>query len=205
MAGKQSMKIKHINNQSGKISKVLLILAAVVLVAIVIIFLVTRIVASRKSQDSNQNGTTTPTTQEPPKPVYEAQLEDIRFLLLTSLDLGNVLKAKSTYQRDFTTTEKFIEVVIGAQNKGKNNTEPYSWDMGNIVDSDGRNFIPITNQAYEWLPRPDLCGALLKPEFEPIPCVRIYEVSKESAGLKVEVKITGPKKQSTLLDLTFVR
>lgn len=199
------MEIKHINNQSGKISKVLLILAVAVLVIIVIIFLVTRIVANKKSQVSPPNGTTAPsTTQEPPKPVYEVQLGEVRFLLETSLNLGNVLKAKSTYQKDLTTTEKFIEVVIGAQNKGKNNIEAYSWEMGNIVDSDGRNFIPITNQAYEWLPRPDLCGALLKPEFEPIPCVRIYEVSKESTKLKVEVKYKEVK-QSSLLDLTFVQ
>ena len=58
---------------------------------------------------------------EPPKPVYEVTLGDVRFLLQSSEDLGKVIKSKSQYEKDLTTTEKFIKVVIAAQNKGKNN------------------------------------------------------------------------------------
>ena len=95
-------------------------------------------------------------------------------------------------------------MVVGAQNKSKVNLPQYSWDLGNIVDEEGRNFVPITNQAYFWLPVPDLCGALLKPEFDPIPCTRLYEVSKESTKLKIQVltlSATSSKKDQALLDL----
>ena len=39
-----------------------------------------------------------------------------------------------------------------------------------------------------WLPSPNLCGALLKPAFDPTPCTKIYEVSKASTGLKIRVE-----------------
>lgn len=138
-----------------------------------------------------------------PKPVYEVQMEDIRFVLELSEELGNVLQSSQTYVTKLTTTEKFIKVTVGAQNKGKGNIAPYTWDLGNIIDSEARNFVPITNRAYAFLPQPDLCGDLLKPEFDLTPCVRIYEVSKISTGLKVEVILTSPKKDKALLDLKF--
>jgi len=110
-----------------------------------------------------------------------------------------------SYPPDLVTTEKFIKVTIGAQNKGKSNVLQSSWDIGNIIDSDGRNFIPIINQAYFWLPKIDLCGSILKPEFEPTPCVKIYEVSKASDSLKIEVNATldlnSSKKQKSFVDL----
>jgi hypothetical protein len=84
---------------------------------------------------------------------------------------------------------KFIQVTIGAQNEGTANTEQNSWNIGNIVDSKGRNFVPLQGYTIQpWIPNPDLCGVLLKPAFDPTPCVKIYEVSKESSGLKIEVE-----------------
>lgn len=191
------------NKSSGKISKVLIILAAVLLVVIVVVFVVIRVAATKKSQTSLVNSST-PQKPEPPKPVYETTIGDIRFLLISSEDLGNFLKAKSSYEPDLKTTEKFIKVVIGAQNKGKNNTDQYFWDIGNIVDSEGRNFIP-DNQAYYFLPRPDLCGSVLKPEFRPISCVKIYEVSRLSKNLKIEVKVGDSKKQPSFIDLKLTQ
>ncbi len=189
-------------SKPGQISKVLIIIAVIVFLLIVIVFSITRLVISKKPQTSNTQNNAPPAG--PPPPTYETVLGDTRFLLLSSEDLGNVLKSNLSYQSDIVTTEKFIRVVIGAQNKGKTNIDQYSWDVGDIIDSDGRHFVSINDKAFYLLPRPDLCGALLKPEFTPSLCVKYFEVSKVSKGLKVTVKISKPKKKEALLDLNLI-
>jgi len=184
--------------QSGQISRVLIILAAVILVVLVVIFIVGRFAAknpifTRPAQEE----------QKVPEPEYETTFQNTRFVFISAEDMGNVLKGRADFfQKDLVTTEKFIRVTVGAQNKGKTNLEQYSWDVGSIVDSDGRNFVPITG-AYYFLPQPDLCGALLKPEFEPTPCVKINEVSKASTNLKITLTSKGQnqKKQAALIDI----
>jgi hypothetical protein len=59
-----------------------------------------------------------------------------------------------------------------------------------------------------WLPKPNLCGELLKPAFDPTPCTKIYEVSKESTGFKIRIEagknnkpISSGSNNSFLLDL----
>lgn len=195
------------SSESGQTSKIIIILALVVIVIIVIAFGVTKFIATKKQGASKSEvpGDTTTKPSEPTKPIYETTLSDIKFILESSEDLGNVLKSNVSYQKDLTTTERFIRVVIGAQNKEKNNIAQYAWNVGNIVDSDGRNFVSINDKAYSLLPKPDLCGALLKPEFEPIPCVKYYEVSKISTNLKVTVKVTVPKNKESLIDLKFIQ
>lgn len=188
------------NNQSGQISRILIILAVIVFVGIIVVFSVTKIIQTKRSAESSG-------IEEPPKPVYETTIGEVKFLFKSARNLGSVLMPKESYGKSLITTERFIEVTVGAQNKGKNNIDQYSWDLGNIIDSDGRNFL-ADNRVYEWLPQPDLCGALLKPEFEPTPCVKIYEVSKESKELKIEVKFGEDgalKKQTSILDLKLTR
>jgi hypothetical protein len=51
------------------------------------------------------------------------------------------------------------------------------------------------------LPKPDRCGAILKPAFKAIPCIKVYEVSRLSKNLKIEVKVNQAKKLSGFLDL----
>lgn len=191
------MNIKF-NKSSGAISRVLIMITVLVIIGIIVAYAVARF-ASVKNQGKNNQP---PGPPEPPKPVYETIIGDVKFSFQSAEDLGNLLE-KTTYEKDLTTTEKFIRVVVGAQNKGKNNIAQFSWDVGNIVDSDGRNFITINDKAYSHLPKPDTCGALLKPEFSPVPCVKYYEVSRESKGLKVIIKTTQPKKQESMLDLYF--
>jgi hypothetical protein len=189
---------------SGKISTILLILAAILVVVIIVVFVVIRITGVKNTNTNNGGTTQNGGVIEPPKPVYEATISDIRFIVESAQDLGNTLKSKTLYQQELTTTEKFIKVVIGVQNKGKTNTPGYVWDVGNIVDSDGRNFVSINDKAYVFLPNPNLCGALLKPEFDPVPCVKFYEVSKASTKLKIQVNTTSGtsgKKQEAFLDL----
>lgn len=186
--------------QIGQASRLLLVLAIVVLVAVVIVFLVIRM-AEKPAKPTTQ----TPTTPTVPLPVYEQTLNDIRFVFESAIDRGNILKPSDITNKNYlyeqisiTTGEKFIQVTVGAQNKGLVNTSQGAWDIEDIVDSEGRNFVPLDYGANPWLPTLNFCGALLKPAFDPTPCTKLYEVSKQSAGMKIRVK-TG--KESTLLDL----
>jgi len=181
------------NKTSGQVSRLLLVLAIIVLVAVVIVFLVMRMVqpAPKPGPEPDEN--------LPPPLVFEKQLGNINFTFQSALNKGDTLKASdvtegsyvNSWQKDFKTTERFIEVTIGAKNMGTNNTEQGAWDIENIVDSKGREFVPDDSYAVgPWLPNPNLCGVLLKPAFQPTPCTKIYEVSKESTGLKIRV-VTG--------------
>ena len=196
----------HTSTQSGQIqiSKILIVVAVVVLVLIIAVYGVTSFLGIRQPTGS-QTGEESqmPETEpiEPPKPVYDTQLGDVRFLLLSAEDLGNIIKSTSQYEQDLKTTEKFIRVAVGAQNKGKSDLKGYSWDIGSIVDSEGRNFVSINDRFYYRLPKPDLCGAILKPEFEPLPCLRYYEVSKISTNLKVIIRALTPEAKESFLDL----
>lgn len=193
---------KH-NLSGGWISRTLIILAVVIFIAIIIVFFAIRFASNAsKSKDGVDSG-------EPPKAVYETTLGEVRFLFESAEDLGSVLKGSlstSSYQQDVVTTEKFIRVIVRAQNKGKINLPKFNWELGSIVDSDGRVF-PPSDQVFYFLPKHDTCGETLKPEFEPIPCTRIYEVSKISEKLKIKVIATDPngKRKAEYLDLILSR
>ena len=183
------MKFKF-NKSSGQASRLLLVLAIVILVAVIITFLVMRMA----QQPPRPTQTSEPT---PEQPIYETMLGDIRFVFQSSIDRGNVLSASkvtnSQYAystlKDLITTEKFIQVTVGAQNKGTVNIESGAWDLGDIIDSKGRRFVALEGYTINpWLPVVNSCKALLKPAFDPTPCTKMYEVSKESADLKIEVK-----------------
>ncbi|MCX6718625.1 MAG: hypothetical protein NTY81_03455 [Candidatus Staskawiczbacteria bacterium] len=187
------------NKSAGQASRLLLVLAVVVFVAVIITFLIMKM-ATKPPAPSNPATTV-------PLPVYEQTLGDIRFVFESALDKGNVLRASEiantqynySGQKDFVIDNlgaKFIEVTVGAQNMGTENTAQNAWDIENIVDSKGRNFVPLENGAVNpWLPNPDLCGSLLKPAFDPTPCTKIYEVSKASTGLKIRV-VSGKDNKS---------
>lgn len=196
------------DRQCGQVSKLLLVLAIVVFVAVIIVFIVMKATSAPPP----------PITDEPvgPKVVYETTLGDIKFTFIEARDMGKTLLGlKSRYpdwQKDLITTEKFVIVTIGAQNKGKENIPKRVWDIGNIIDSEGRNYVPLDRTADAWQPDPNLCSALLKPEFAALPCVKIYEVSRVSTGLKIMVSAfkkesatdysTNEKNQETgLIDL----
>lgn len=190
------------NSQCGQASRLLLVLAIVVLVAAVITYLILRMAEKPPKPPE-------PVTEEVSLPVYEQTLGNIRFIFESALDHGGVLKASQIISRQYASSQKdlvvsntgakFIQVTIGAQNMGTENTEQNAWDIENIVDSEGRNFVPL--QGYNvgaWLPNPDLCGALLKPAFDPTPCSKIYEVSKASTGLKIRVETGKDNKANSL-------
>lgn len=195
--------------EAGQVSRLLLVLAVIVFVAIIITYLVMR-AAERPPK---------PAENEPvvEMPVYEQTLGDIKFIFQQARDMGGVLYGSQSrnpsWQKDKTTTERFIKVTVGGQNKGPVNIKEGVWDLGNIVDSEGRNFTPLGHDVNPWLPDPNLCEELLKPEFEPTPCVKIYEVSKISKGLKIQVlanKKVGNEypsgdKESALIDLIVTK
>ncbi len=196
------------NKQSGLASQTIIVLVVVLLIVGIGAYAITKFATSKKASS------VAPVTSlvEIPKPVYETQIGDIKFVLQSVKNMGNILTSKSSsnpgYQSNLVTTEKFIKVTVSAQNKGKNNTTQSAWDLGKIIDSEARNFLPITYRADSWLPQPDLCGTLLKPEFEPTTCVRYYEVSKVSQGLKLEVMVQSEdssKMQKKLIDLYITK
>lgn len=174
-----------INKSSGQIAKTLLALAVIVLLAIVIAYIVIK-------RAEKPLPPPTPPSEEP-KPVYQATLGDIKFIFLEAIDKGSTLFAKQArypeWQTDVKTTERFIELTVGAQNVGKENTPERIWDIAEIIDSEERKFTPLTEDVQNWLPEENLCGAVLKPSFEPTPCKKIYEVAKISTGLKIRVFI----------------
>ncbi len=183
---------KKFFGESGQASRMLLVLAIVVFVAGIIVFIILR--AAQKPPAPSLP------VEEVPKAVYQVTLGDIKFTFQDAVDMGNILKgAKSRnpqYQKDLTSTERFIAVTIGAQNQGKENVPERVWDLKNIIDSEGREFVPM--DAYivgSWLPDPNLCQDLLKPAFTPIPCAKVYEVSKLSKNLKIQV--TAQEKSGT--------
>ena len=165
----------EINKESGQVARLLLVLAIIIFVAAIITFLILRMAEKPPAPAKQQTGT--PIVL----PVYEQQLGNIRFVFESAIDEGAVLKASditnsqySSYSlKDLAVSNpgaKFIQVTIGAQNKGTENTEQNAWTIENIVDSQGRNFDPVEGyQVNPWLPNPDLCGALLKPAFDPTP------------------------------------
>ena len=189
-----------INKESGQASRLLLVLAIVVLVAVIIVYLVMKM-ATQAPKPIGQK-TNTPVV---PQPVYEKQLENIDFVFESAIDKGSLLRATDvtnteyySNQKDLPTTDRFIRATISAQNMGTVNTEQGAWDIGDIVDSKGRHFVADGYDVNPWLPSPNLCGALLKPAFQPTLCTKIYEVSKESTGLKIAVE-TGQDNSATNL------
>lgn len=198
-----------LKNEQGQVARLLLILAVVIFLAIIITYVI--IAVSEKPQQ--------PVTQTPQQnlPVYEKQLGNIRFVFEEARDKGSTLTAADQLSPNFgvnkelTTTERFVIITVGAQNMGKENIDQNAWDLGNIIDSEGREFVPLDNYIVQgWLPQDNGCGKLLKPAFDPVPCMKIYEVSKKSQGMKIEV-LTGEenspanfsanKKMSDKLDL----
>ncbi|HQK63836.1 MAG TPA: hypothetical protein PLF16_01670 [Candidatus Staskawiczbacteria bacterium] len=184
--------------ESGQASRLLLILAVVVLVAAIIVFLVIKMAEKPPSP--------VPTNTVVNQPIYEQTLGNIKFIFESARDHGDTLYARDAVKTNYrdgsnlTTTERFIEVKVGARNMGKVNMEKGSWDIQEIVDSEGREYVPLDgNYIRPWLPEDDLCGTLLKPAFNPTPCIKIYEVSREATGLKIRV-VTGPDNSDDLKD-----
>ena len=189
---KKIKKSSTFSKQSGQVSRLLLVLAIIIFVAAVIVFVVLKATsAPAKPIVVEQTG---------PKVVYEATLGNIKFTFQEARDMGKTLVGTKSrfpdWQKNLITTEKYIMVTVGAQNKGKENIPERVWDIGDIVDSEGRKYVPLENIADAWRPDPNLCSTLLKPEFAPTPCVKIYEVSRISAGLKINV--SAFKKESAM-------
>ena len=196
------------NKSSGQVSRLLLVLAIIVFVAIIIVYLVVRMA----EQPAKPKGPTPP----PPVqlPVYEKQLGDIRFVFESAQDRGQVLKAADavgTNKKDLDISNpgaKFVEVTVGAQEKGTAESVQSAWSLGNIVDSQGNVYQPLQKYAVgPWTPAINQCGQILQPEFDPSPCTQIYEVSAQSTGFKVMVetgKNNSPVVSNIAGDQTFL-
>lgn len=197
------LKNMNINKESGQASRLLLILAIVVLIAGIIVYLVVKMatpvaktpVVSLPAPISNT-----------PSLVFQKQINDIQFIFQTATNKGNVLTTSEIINSapvvqieenqngpiqniNATSGGKFIQVTVGAQNEGLANIDAGSWDIGNVVDSQGRNFVPLDPSVdAPWISASNSCGALLLPAFDPVPCTKIYEISNKSTGLKITIE-----------------
>ena len=190
------------NKSSGQVSRLLLVLAIIVFVAIIIVYLVVRMA----EQPSKPKGPTPPPTIQ--LPVYEKQLGNIRFVFESAQDRGQVLKASDAVganKKDLDISNpgaKFVEVTIGAQDKGTAETVQGAWSLGNIVDTQGNVYQPLPKYAVgPWTPAINVCGQILQPEFDPSPCTQIYEVSTLSTAFKVMVE-TGKNNTPVVSNIT---
>lgn len=146
-----------------------------------------------------------PTEEETTEPAYEVVAGDIKFALYGFKDQGNFLRASQTkssrqVRKDLTTAEKFIEVTISAENIGKDNIKGGSWEIKELVDSEGRKFYS-PRETEPWVSEESQCGAVLKPGFSPTLCTNIYEVAKISSGLKVRVYSKEQPREDFFIDL----
>ena len=186
------------SSQAGQASRLLLVLAMVVLVAGVIVFLVMKMATPAPKPKTTVKTPDTTVNTKAPDAVYEKQLGNIKFSFQSATNRGTTLNSSDVVNNQngsqidslsATSGGRFIQVTIGAQNEGKLNIDQESWDIGNIVDSQGRNFVPMNADTVSpWIFNSNSCGSLLMPAFDPTPCTKIYQVSDESKGLKITVE-----------------
>lgn len=190
-------------SESGQVARTLLVLVIIVLIAIVIAYIIIR-------KGEEPLPPPPPPGNGIPQPVYEEVIGNIKFAFQDAIDKGKVLRGSQSrypeWQKDLKTKEKFIEVVVGAQNIGKENIVANMWDIGDIIDSEGRRFVPLVEEVRNWLAEQDPCATLLKPGFSPTPCKKIYEVAEISKQLKIEVMVfdkpyAQDKKEVKTIDL----
>ena len=190
-------KIKLVNS-SGGVAQILLAILGVITIAVVVFVFVSD--NSKKSkeektkEDKKQEEEVKKNEEEEQKKnPKQITIGDIKFQLVKAVDRGNVLKAPIieyngqhvSQGENFTTTEKFVQVTISARNIGTRDIAG-SWNIGEIIDSEGRVFNP-SEKASAWLPEENDCRSLLKPGFTPSKCTKIYEVAKISKDMKVKV------------------
>lgn len=133
----------------------------------------------------------------------EVEVGKAKWILLEVKDRDGILRGSESefplLTEDKTTTGKFIEITLEVTNIGTI-TETW-WSDPTLVDDKDREFKPA-DDVYEWIP--DEKEALLKGLHPGVTCqfIWIYEVSKDTSGLKVKVKdIATPSKVEALIDL----
>ena len=148
-----------------------------------------------------------PPPEEPKEaePVYEVDVGEIKFILKEAKDIGNILKVSESNNPearmdDAVTTGRFIEVTVGATNIGKEDLRGGNWLINDLIDNEGRKFHTERKFDY-WIPEESQCNTLLKPGFDPVFCIKIYDVAKISSGLKIEVETKARKGGTGFLDL----
>jgi len=187
------IKNKKFVKESGQLSmKQMVILGAIGAVGAIIIILSSDVLKSTK--------TPIPTVNKEQEPVYEVILgKAVRFKLQEVKDRGDTLLLEESTMPQFvkknvTTTERFIEVSVLVDNISQDNINIGRWDIKEIYDSEGSKFYsePVFNY---WASRESQCGDILKPKFTPTLCSKIYNVSKISTGLKLELYFKESKEQ----------
>jgi len=194
--------MKKTKKSLGQISQNLLLLAGLIIITVVIFVLIINWLKKSPLPEPPPE----PSPELPPPPVYEVSIGNIRFKLKEAKDIGNILKAseaKYFVRDDISTTERFIQVTITAENIGTDNIKGTLWEIRELYDSEERKFYS-TRDRDPWIPDTSQCESLLKPGFTPTPCTKIYEVAKISKDLKVEVYSKEPGQGDFIdIDLTL--
>ena len=198
-------KIKLVNS-SGGVAQILLVILAVITIAVVVFVFVSDNSKKSKEEETKEEKKQEEEVKkdeqkEQKKNPKQITIGDIKFQLVKAVDRGNVLKAPMIEHNgqyisrgeNFITTEKFVQVTISARNIGTTDIAG-SWNIGEIIDSEGRVFNP-SDKANAWLPDKNNCRSILKPGFTPSKCTKIYEVAKISKDMKVRVMgvLVAPK------------
>ncbi|MCD6177645.1 hypothetical protein J7K03_00020 [bacterium] len=176
------------------LSREQIIVGVIIIIVIVVIFIAVKSLMLTPPPPPEE-------TEKNKEPVYEVEIGNVKFSLKEVKDRGNILLASESkfgYPQDLTTTERFIEVTIQAQNIGTDDIKEGWWNIGDLVDSEGRRF-HYERKFDRWIPEGSECGAVLKPGFAPKSCTKIYEVAKISSGLKVTVSLR--QKRPRYIDL----
>jgi len=183
-----------------------LIIIGVVLVAIIIVAVAVKLLMGPAEEPEEEK------EPEESKPQYEVTIGNVKYLFEQAIDEGGVLEKEDGNFEDWRdpydakSTDKIIKVTIKARNVGKVNINGRSWNVGEMVDSEGRIFEPERQADFRpWLPENNKCNVLLKPGFTPSSCTKIYEVAEVSKDLKVRV-ITNidNKEEYDFIDLFVV-
>ena len=181
---------------SGEISPQILLLMGGIIASVVVAVIIFLVVFKKEAP---------PLIEEikPKGPVTEFKSKNIKVFLAEAEDIGNILlgqDGRNPGTKDVTTTERFIKVKVFAENIGQEETTSGVWDIGEIVDNEGRKF-PYSRGLESWFPADSQCGKNLKPGFTPVFCTRIYEVSKISEGMKIKIMIRGKTSEEGFIDL----
>jgi len=173
-------------NSLGQIPTKILIGVGVIIFLIIIVFVISKL--SKKPLPPPPQP-----VEEKQEPVYETTVGNVKFKLIEAKDRGNKLLASESKNPEYTredliTTDRFVEVVISAENIGKDNIPPNIWDMEELVDKESRKFYS-SPQFDQWVLKESKCGEMLKPAFTPTLCTKIYEVANVATGLKVKVSV----------------
>lgn len=135
----------------------------------------------------------------------DVRVGDVRWKVLEAKDLGSHLRGSQSrypsFQKDVTTTGKFIKVRFEIENLGQ---ELKSVTWLRLIDSQNREYVP-RHDVSAWIPENEdlLLIENLNPNI-PKTLTVIFEVAKDASGLKfiaTDLRVLGAGVKKAFIDL----